>query len=1074
MPQNNQYTISTNIIRDENRDLIYHPTPNSIRVVNQIGNDFKKGLRSFNVIGAYGTGKSSFLWAFEQSLNKKKPFFNINLVSSPSVKIINFIGEYKSITESFAEYFNVVEVQSKPQHILSEIYNQYHDLGKKNPLLILVIDELGKFLEYAAQHEPEKELYFIQQLTEFVNNSDFNICLLTTLHQNFDGYAFSLTSTQRLEWTKVKGRFREITFNEPVEQLLFLAAEHINSQTNDETVIEEVKKALKVAKSTKAFNLDNDLAVKIANKLHPLDLLAASVLTMCLQRYGQNERSLFSFLESTDHTSLTKVRISAKNPFYNIANIYDYLIFNFYSFINSKNNPDFLAWTSIRNALDNIERSFDNNLEDYDKLIKAIGLLALLAPKGSILDEDFLTNYSKTCLGVKTPGLLIHDLEQKKLILYRNYNTRFILFEGTDLDIQLALNEAGNKVNNIGDVVTLIKKYYQLPSIFAKMYSYANGTPRIFDYNISDTPINIIPTGEIDGFINLIFNEKLTIFEVKQKSLLQEEAIIYGYYHNAKKIKEQLFEIEKTQKVIEENKEDKVAWRELQNVLLHHKNLLNHYIIDGHYNGEVTWVFKGHERKIKSQKELNKLVSYACLTVYTATPLFKNELVNRHKISASIHSAKKNYFKALVNNWSELDLGFSKDKFPPEKTIYLTLLKNNGIDTTLKRLDDVSINTENNFLPLWEYSIDFLETSKVSKRKISELSTNLGKRPFKIKQGLIDFWIPSFLFMTRTDYALFSENGYIPMLNEEVLELITKYPDKYELKAFSVDGIKLDIFNSYRILLNQTTQEEISNDTFIETIRPFLTFYKNLPDYSKNTKRLEKETLAIRNAIANSKDPEQTFFADFPTALGYSLEKLQNSNEDLQDYTSKLQNAIRELRTSYEALVNRLEVFIQDEIIGEKVEFEIYKSLLQGRYQKLKKHLLLHNQKTFIQRIDSQLDDKKAWLNSITQALIGNSLEKLKDPEEELLYEKFKSMILDIDSLTKISKSDFSEEKEEIVSVEINSFSDGNSKKLIRLPKSKNTVIKHLEETILVALSNDKSANIAALTNILKELLKNE
>jgi len=38
-----------------------------------------------------------------------------------------------------------------------------------------------------------------------------------------ESYAYSLSKTQQQEWTKVKGRFREITFNEPVEQLLFLA-----------------------------------------------------------------------------------------------------------------------------------------------------------------------------------------------------------------------------------------------------------------------------------------------------------------------------------------------------------------------------------------------------------------------------------------------------------------------------------------------------------------------------------------------------------------------------------------------------------------------------------------------------------------------------------------------------------------------------------------------------------------------------------------------------------------------------------------------------------------------------------
>ena len=72
-----KFTSSTNIIRDFNRSINYITTPNSVKVVNQIANDFKKGIRSFNIIGSYGTGKSSFLWALEQSLHgDRKRYFN--------------------------------------------------------------------------------------------------------------------------------------------------------------------------------------------------------------------------------------------------------------------------------------------------------------------------------------------------------------------------------------------------------------------------------------------------------------------------------------------------------------------------------------------------------------------------------------------------------------------------------------------------------------------------------------------------------------------------------------------------------------------------------------------------------------------------------------------------------------------------------------------------------------------------------------------------------------------------------------------------------------------------------------
>ncbi len=248
-----KYTTSTNIIRDLTRELNYIPTPNSIGVVNQIVNDFKRGIRSFNIIGSYGTGKSSFLWALQQSITGKKNIFKINILQNPKVEIINLVGEYKSITNHFLDYFEISNTKHITQNILSEIYNRYHELGKKNPLLILVIDEFGKFLEYASQHDPEKELYFIQQLAEFVNNPDYNIILLTAVHQNFDAYAYSLSNTQKQEWTKIKGRFREIVFNEPVEQLLFLAAEHLKQNSSDkekETLLKLLYQLLRNPKHT--------------------------------------------------------------------------------------------------------------------------------------------------------------------------------------------------------------------------------------------------------------------------------------------------------------------------------------------------------------------------------------------------------------------------------------------------------------------------------------------------------------------------------------------------------------------------------------------------------------------------------------------------------------------------------------------------------------------------------------------------------------------------------------------------------------------------------------------------------
>lgn len=1070
----NNFTTSVNIIRDTDRDFNYIPTPNATQVVSQIVNDFKKGIRSFNVVGTYGTGKSSFLLAFEQSIRGTKRYFEPNFSTNPKYDFVKIVGTYASIVEQFSDVFEVRTNKNEQENILSEIFNRYHSLGKENKVLFILIDEFGKFLEYASKHNPEKELYFVQQLAEFCNNPKHNIVLITTVHQSLESYAYSLSKTQQQEWTKVKGRFREITFNEPVEQLLYLASEYVAEHFESKTSKSEIDKCLKLTTATKAFNFNKDYLKEIASKLYPLDILSANILTLSLQKYGQNERSLFSFLESSDHTGLAKFN-KQENPFYNLSNVYDYLNFNFYSFLTSKYNPDFSAWSSIRSSIEEVERAFDSNINDYIKAVKTIGLLNIFSASGSVLDLNFFVDYLKTACGLADAKDIIKNLETKNIIRYRSHSRRFILFEGTDLDIQTALIEAGNKISEVVDISTLLNKHIQFSPVFAKQYSFFTGTPRYFEFIISDYPIQKIPEGEIDGFVNLVFNGKLKESDIQNKSKLQEEAVIYCFFKNSTEIKNLLFESEKIQKVLEENKEDKVAKRELENIIESQIRLLNHFITESIFSGskEVKWFFNGDEKKIADKKDFNKLLSQVCSIVYDATPVFKNELVNKHKISSSIHTAKRNYFKALANNWDKENLGFEDSKFPPEKTIYLSLLKENGISPIRENsLDVISIDNNSTFNRLWRASEDFLESAKTEQLRISELSEMLSKRPFKLKQGFIDFWVPTFLFLKRDDFAIFNDESYIPNLSEENLELIAKYPEKYSIKTFDIEGVKLDIFNSYRTFLNQSTEKKFDNNSFIETIKPFIVFYKQLPEYSKNTKRLSPTAIKIRQAIATSKDPEETFFEAFPNALGITLSTLQKDKSKLQSYTTNLQDAVRELRTSYDELINRFEEFICNEFVGKSVDFEEYKEFLQKRFAKLKKHMLLSNQKTFVQRIDSPLDDRKAWLNSIAQAVSGKTLEIFSDEDEILLYEKFKAMILELDSLTKISKTDIDESKEEVIGVKIDSFFSKIDPKMVRVPKNKSKEIEQLKNELRNKLGKDNTSNIAAVLNLLKELLQ--
>jgi hypothetical protein len=1064
---------SVNIVRDINAEIDYVPTPNGVKTINLISNDFKKGLRSFNIIGSYGTGKSSFLWAFQKSLADEKPIFNLNILNNPKTEIINVVGEYGSLYENLCDELEVVNKDRSVKFLLNTLKLKYNTIKGKDRLLVILIDEFGKFLEFAAKNNSEKELYFIQQLTEFVNDQDQNIILITTVHQNFEEYAYSVSSAQKNEWIKIKGRFREITFNEPIDQLLYLASKRLKSNIEKNNKDLDYLNDLMI--KSKSFQVNPKFLVEISSNLFPLDIFSANIITAALQKYGQNERSLFSFLESTDEFGIQRFKIQDKG-FYNLSLVYDYLYFNFYSFINSKYNPDFSNWKSIQNSIEKIDTLFIEETAKLKSIIKIIGLFNIFCQNNFSLGKDLIINYSNKSLGIKDTKELLEQLVSKKIILYREFNKRFILFEGTDLDIQTALLEAGQKASQITDLSTLLNKYYQLPSIVAKEETYKKGTPRLFEYRITSQPLKETPVNEIDGFINLIFNDKISKEAVRDFSEKNRDSILYGYFKNSTQIKDILFEIEKINIIKFENIDDKVAIKELNSLYSYHINELNEIILNHHNTKQnsIIWFYKGEEIKLENKKIFNKQLSLISSKVYSKTPVFNNELVNKHKISPTIHTAKRNFFRSVVNNWDKLDLNFPEEKFPPEKTIYLTLFKNNGIDLN----NDVSIinevinsNKKNNIHFVWEASCIFFDGCKTSKRKLSDLYSLLSQKPFKLKQGFLDFWIPSFLFIQRNEFALFNENGYIPNINEEVIELIGKYPDKFEIKKFDIDGVKLDIFNSYRSFLNQDEKVKFTNTTFIQTIKPFLTFYKNLPEYAKHTKRLSTEAVSIRTSIANSKDPEKTFFEDFPSSLGFDLLKIQKNKKELQAYTVKLEESIREIRSCYDNLVTRFETYFNKEITHSDVDFVVYKKIIQKRYKNIKRHLLLPPQRNLLQRIDSEINDKIIWINSIVQILHGVPLDKIKDEDEIAIYDKLIKAFNELDDLLELSSSSYDENNETNISISINALGQEPKKRIIRIPKKKEKNINELENKINAILSKDDNINMIVLSKILKEKL---
>ena len=108
--------------------------------------------------------------------------------------------------------------------------------------LLLVIDELGKFLEYGASHPDHGDVYVLQELAEAASRSARPFLVLTILHQALDRYAAHMSPSRRSEWAKIHGRFEDVAFEEPAEQMLRLVAQAIR-QDGPAKVMEPLRRS---------------------------------------------------------------------------------------------------------------------------------------------------------------------------------------------------------------------------------------------------------------------------------------------------------------------------------------------------------------------------------------------------------------------------------------------------------------------------------------------------------------------------------------------------------------------------------------------------------------------------------------------------------------------------------------------------------------------------------------------------------------------------------------------------------------------------------------------------------------
>ena len=308
--------------------------------------------------------------------------------------------------------------------------------------LLIIIDELGKFLEHEARHGGGG-VFLLQQLAERAyQGRKANLLLFVLLHQGFDLYARGMGERLKNDWAKVQGRFESVSFVETADQTLRIVATAFSNSLTDAQQMTVRKAATRMSKAlaqTRALppGLDADAAASIFSSCYPIHPVSLLALPQLCQRFAQNERTLFSYLGSREpHGFLDSLAGLNKFGSWILPDqIYDYFIHN---------QPAVLAdplthrrWAEVVAAVERVEDGGDDEQHTAESrlvmLAKTIGVLNLIArSEGLKASDDILRHVFPT---KRAYGGAIQSLLESSIVLHRRFSGEYRVWQGTDFNI---------------------------------------------------------------------------------------------------------------------------------------------------------------------------------------------------------------------------------------------------------------------------------------------------------------------------------------------------------------------------------------------------------------------------------------------------------------------------------------------------------------------------------------------------------------------------------------------------------------------------------------------------------------
>lgn len=961
---NRRYYRSVNLVRDlDKSDAVqgYVPTEAAAGALRRILPAFSNlsAHRAWTITGVYGTGKSAFahyltaLCAADDTAVKKES------LAIAQQAFTSDSAEYQAITEHIpsAGLLRVVATgqreplsctvaralvhtaqrfwrdQPKPD-FWPQLTDWSVELGSREPNIsnqqvlsllkeivqaadapmLLVVDELGKTLEYASHNQGVNDLYLLQQVAELELSGSQQVYFIGLLHQSFAGYSERLAAVEQSEWAKVQGRFEDIAFTESPSQMTRLIGQAIDSSQADPILCAIHNEAEAWFEALAPVLNENDVSSEVLAAAYPLHPIAALVLPLLCTRYAQNDRSLFTFLTSDEPYGLQE--FLANNlaeddhvPTLKLHQLYDYFV---ESVTGLSSRINLQRWVEVQGLIEDARDRDPLTLQ----LLKTIGVLNLITTTGDLRATPALVALA-LCDGPRDKALknwqqAIKDLQNRSLVTYRKQAEELRLWQGSEFNVEAAIYEYLEQ--NRSPLADLMAQTYPLKPLVAQRHYSATGTLRYFGQRYGDSRLDLeeLDSGSADYDGTIIYWLDRMPFEGDQATTREGKPLIVVEITQLDLLATRARELQALQviwKTAPELTQDGVARREVKQRLVEAERLLDDTVRQTleWANGENRGWVEGQQPSILSARAFQAVLSGVCDRAYPKTPVLDNELINRRVLTTQGAKARRVLLEAMLE-WGDKPR-LRLDGYGPEVAMYYSVLEATGIH----RQEDglwgfYPPDEEIGLWPLWDAIESFCLSAKQQQRSLGDLYRQLEQPPYGVKPGMVPLVFAAVLLYHVDDVGFYKDGIFVPVMGPEHFELLVKDPTRFSVKYFEMVGLRSQVFQELESILkspNAKTPSGVRNASLLVVAKPLFSFVRKLPKYTLGTKRVSDEAQQVIAVLQQAQEPDELLFVSLPQACGFEpMTTTEGDGTIAKAFRKQLVQALHEIQTAYEALLS--------------------------------------------------------------------------------------------------------------------------------------------------------------------------